>query len=96
MNSARLVELIVLCEMKEASRALFMCQPNELSVSICTSETNTITIELDSAEPCSQTRVHAPFGPGYEWPGHGRLARPARYTLANAPLQNTPNSDREQ
>jgi hypothetical protein len=58
---------------------------SKVIVFICTSETNTITIELDSAEPCSQTRVLALFGPGYEWPGHGRPARPARYTLANAP-----------
>jgi hypothetical protein len=61
---------------------------SKVIVSICTSETNTITIKLGSAEPCSQTRELAPFGPGYEWLGHGRPARPARYTLANAPSLN--------
>jgi hypothetical protein len=57
---------------------------SKVIVSMCTSQTNTVTIELGSAGPYLQTRVLAPFWPGYEWPGRGRPA-PPRYTLANAP-----------
>jgi hypothetical protein len=32
----------------------------------CTGTTNTISIELSSTEPCSQTRSLASFGPGYK------------------------------
>jgi hypothetical protein len=63
---------------------------SKIIVSMCTSQTNTITIELDSARPYLQTRVLAPFWPDYGWPGHGRPARPRRYTLANAPYVSWP------